>query len=138
MTTRTELLALGPDRYLAHGYRDATGRAWPELTSLWAAAAAEQLRAKGVTATALERLVATAAREAQHTREPLEPALAATPAPAEAREWVRRCAAAVKSVDDREPFARHLGATLRVLALAEASTPANRALQPTQPGPSQR
>jgi len=121
MTTHAELLKLTPERYLAGGYRDERGRARAELTALWAMAAAEQLRASGVTAAAFDALVAATTHAALHSSGPLGEAIASAPAPRAAQDLVRSCAAAVKSDDDRQPFAQHLGATLRLLALAESS-----------------
>lgn len=53
---RTALLALTPTKYLASGYRDATGKPRAELQSIFAIAAATQLQD---TATSLHELAAT-------------------------------------------------------------------------------
>lgn len=128
MTTRAELLQLAPERYLAHGYRDEQGRARGELTALWAMAAAEQLREAGVTAAAFDPLVAASTRAALRGAT-VEGALLAA-APRQAQHLLRTCASAIKSADDREPFAEHLGATLRLLALAESTHAFNAQQQP--------
>ena len=111
MTTRAELLALTPLRYLANGYRDANGLARAELTSQWAIAAVEQLRAAGITAAAFDPIVATAA--SAHRVVPGAPPTAAT--------LVRDCLSRVSSDADWQPFTQHLGAVLALLALAEAT-----------------
>ena len=123
MTTRVELQSLAPAKYLAHGFRDEHGRAWPELTSLWAAALAEQLKERGVTAAAFEKVVAEVAAVSRKGGA-FEAVLARGGSPA-ARTLVRDCAAHVTSADDRLPFVGHLGATLRVLALSEVSREAS-------------
>ena len=41
--TRDDLVALGPDRYLADGFRDASGAPRPELRGLYATAACTRL-----------------------------------------------------------------------------------------------
>lgn len=115
--TRDELRGLAPAKYLAQGYRDEHGRAWPELTSLWAAALAEQLKARGVSAKAFEQVVAEVAKVSRKGGA-FDAVLQGGSSPA-ARELVRDCAAHVRAEDDRLPFVGHLGATLRVLALAE-------------------
>lgn len=112
---RDELLQLTPARYLADGYRDARGLARPELTSLWAAAATEQLKARGVTAATFDPLVAEVARSGQ------PPASAAPGA-----DFVRACLAQVRTEADRGPCTQHLAAVLRLLALSEASASLNR------------
>jgi hypothetical protein len=119
MTTRTQLLALTPQRYLANGYRDARGLARAELTTEWAIAAVEQLRAAGITAAALDPIVATAART--HSVTPGAPPAAA--------KLIRECLAQIKSDADWPPFAQHLAAVLALLALAESTVELNR--QPT-------
>ena len=117
MIARAELLALTPDKYLSGGYRDTAGRAWPQLTKLWAIAAAEQLRASGETAIALDPLVAEITTTALRT---LEPSNANGGSPA-AKALVQSCADAVKLEADRAVFAEHLAAVLRLLALAEST-----------------
>ncbi len=116
MSTRAELLTLTPQRYLAGGYRDAKGLARPELTSVWAMAAVEQLRAAGVSASAFDPVVATAAKAHR----------VAAGAPAAAADLVRGCISQVKSDADWPLFDQHLGAVLSLLALAESTVELNR------------
>ncbi len=120
MITHAELLALTPDRYLAQGYRTPTGRAHPELTALWAMAAAEQLRAQGVKAATLDGVVASVTR-AVHEGQPMAAVLATSAAPAPVQALLERCVKAVQAEEDRAPFTAHLAAVLSLLSLAEAS-----------------
>jgi hypothetical protein len=118
---RTELLALTPNRYLSGGFRTAAGLAHRELTSTWAMAAAEQLRAQGVTAERLDPVVAEAARTT------------AAPASGPGAEWLRACVEQVRADADHEPFRQHLAAVLRLLALAESTAAFNRQGVPPPP-----
>jgi hypothetical protein len=135
--THDELLALTPARYLARGYRDEKGMDRAELRSLWALAAAEQLRAAGVGAEDFEPVVAALAAAARDRRgeeaaperkQRLHRALAGRKLPSGAEKLVRACIEAVSAPGDLSPFAQHLGAVLRLLALTAATREADASL----------
>jgi len=126
--TREQLLALTPSRYLAGGFRDERGVERAELTSLWALAAAEQLREAGVTpadfevaaGVAASALSAPPARPGTAPDEPLREALGACSASREAKAFLGELLYAVKESADVPALAHHVGTVLRTLALKHA------------------
>jgi hypothetical protein len=138
--SREDLLALTPDRYLAGGYREPNGVERPQLKSLWALAAAEQLRQAGIHPTDLDPIVARVTTAALDVRGDLpigeqlvglERALATGGRPlAPIEKLMRGCLKAVRQHADWRPFAHHLGAILNLLALNEAARSAEGTLGP--------
>jgi hypothetical protein len=137
MTTRQQLRDLVPRAYLQQGYRDSSGLPRPELRGAWAVAAAEQLRAAGVTPAQLDTGVAAVSRVAlvaAHASEPLSDlsplfaALkAARPAPAVSALLID-CIACLKNRNDLHPFVEHLLAVLSMLSLNGALVQADQPL----------
>jgi len=126
--TVEQLLALTPGRYLAGGFRDERGEERAELTGLWALAAAEQLRSRGVTAEDFEQ-VADVAAQALRAPPPgpgaswddaIREAQDACRASAKAKAFLSELMFALKAPADLHPLAHHVGAVLRALALKQA------------------
>jgi hypothetical protein len=126
--TPEQLLELTPARYLAGGFRDERGEERAELTSLWALAAAEQLREKGVTPQDFEQAAGVAAWALKAPPpgpggawdDALREALDACPASAKAKGFISELMFALKAPADLQPLAHHVGAVLRTLALKSA------------------
>lgn len=128
---RQALLALTPRQYLARGFRQPDGAAWPELTTTWSLAAAEQLRAARVDPAQLDRATGPVVRVALRSRgTPLGATqaelsgLIASPAVSDSiRALVEACIAALRSSEDLEPMAEHLASVQQYLALNSAIAP---------------
>jgi hypothetical protein len=126
--TPEQLLALTPGRYLAGGFRDERGEERAELTALWALAAAEQLRARGVTVGDFEQAAAVAAWALRAPPpgpggawdDALREALDECPASAKAKAFLSELMFALKAPADLQPLAHHVGAVLQLLALGQA------------------
>ncbi len=116
--SREQLLALTPARYLVQGYRDDEGHARAELSTLWPLAAAEQLKAKQVTAQALEQAIAKVAQAAHRgatEAKPLKDSVASVAGPA--AEFVTSCVSAVRAAEDVPVMLQHLNQVLQLVAL---------------------
>ncbi len=98
--------------YLAAGLRTPNGQPRDGLSGALALEAVRHLRGLGVTASALEPVVAQVLRGA---------GAEALTGKGPARDFVAACLAAVKESADRAPLGEHLGAVLRLLALEEAA-----------------
>ncbi len=139
---RTALLALTPSKYLASGYRDATGKPRVELRSIFAIAAAMQLQD---TVTSLHELAATweAFKMVLALQSGLPRARAASAAGGALSTvasmyriennpgigtWLNQCVAAVNTEEDLAALLDHFQAVLRqytglVTALARMPRP---------------
>ncbi|HZN92588.1 MAG TPA: hypothetical protein VFB81_07775 [Myxococcales bacterium] len=123
--SREQLLALVPGRYLAGGFRDERGEERPELTALWALAAAEQLLEAGVNPGDFENAASVAVRALDAPPpgpggswdEPIREALDACTASPKAKAFMAELLFALKNPADIPPLAHHTGAVLRLLAL---------------------
>lgn len=122
---RQSLLALTPAIYLAKGFRQPDGSPWPELRTTWSLAAAEQLRTAGITPAQLDATLGPIARTALAGRgQSLDAARAELYGPVMApgvaepvRSFLGAVLAAVRTPEDLEPLAEHLGSVLQLVAL---------------------
>jgi hypothetical protein len=128
---RAALAALTPSRYLAAGYRDTKQRERPELTGLWAIAAAERLHIAGVPAASLEAALDPVAGAATSRAQQLDLArlkaglregLAGSRPPPAVDDLVSGCINALAEPADLAPMAHHLAAVLHLLALKGATS----------------
>ena len=122
---RQALLSLTPQVYLSRGYRKPDGAAWKELTTTWSLAAAEQLRASGITPKQLDAVLGPVARQALASRgDALQSAQGALmghlgdPGLNEGvRDFLQNCIFALRSPEDLEPLAEHLASVLQLLSI---------------------
>jgi hypothetical protein len=128
---RQALLSLTPQVYLARGFRRPDGAAWPELSTTWSLAAAEQLRASGVTPAQLERTFRPVVQRALSGRsQPLALTQAAmmgllgdASIPKSVCSLLQTCISSLRSSEDLEPMAEHLASVLQLLSLKSALSP---------------
>jgi hypothetical protein len=133
--SRQELLALTPSRYLADGFVDKNGKPRPELQTGYATAAATQLGAADLSPQELQftyealrqslalqegspqEQVQAAMEEALETvrgmiQQPNNPGLT---------QWLKECAAMVKTQADLDAFLAHILAVLRLYTVLVAA-----------------
>ena len=136
--TSNELLALTPDRYLAHGYLDGNGALRPEIIGEYATAACTQLLAAECSPQELsltvEAIVQVLPLQDQPTvplrlADALEEALLVVSRAIQQGnnegmvEWLIGCASAVQTEDDLQGFLQHMQVVNRQYALVAALLP---------------
>ncbi len=138
--SRSDLLALTPEHYLADGYRNAAGTIRPELTGEYATAAATQLldaeaspQEVSLTAEAIRQILPLhMASSRDRLVASLEEALALVARTLQKGNneglvnWLIGCAAAVGRQADLDAFLVHLQAVERQYAIVAALQPLER------------
>lgn len=134
---RAALRGFLPEKYLANGWRDAQGRLFPDISRLWATAAAEQLLAGQVAVQELETTLQAFLQTLPYyqDKEPLDfvavgfeslhlvAGLLGQPNNPTLVAWIEPCVLAVRDMQDAKAFLTHLRAVaLQYPVLARGNT----------------